>query len=205
MTQSFRFGRAILAGFLATVAMTILMYGWPLVGLPRMDVMAALGGVFPFGISPYIVGSLIHVGIGISLAVVFALFFDSWLPGPGWLRGALFSLAPWLFAITLLGPSLLIASEFFNGKPAIAANPCSVANPCAVRRANPCSVNQSKSNPCAAVASNPCAVKANPCAVANPCGGGNTSSRGPSPEVMSLMAHLLYGVVLGVAYRPTGG
>lgn len=198
MIQSFRFGRALWAGLLGTVGMTVLMYGWPLVGLPSMDIIAALGGVFPFNISPYVMGSLIHFGIGISLALAYALFFDPWLPGPGWLRGALFSLVPWLFAITLLGPSLQTASDLFRGKEAVAANPC------AVRPTNPCSINPPKSNPCAPQVSNPCGVKANPCAVANPCGGGSVSSKGPSPEAMSLIVHLLYGVVLGVAYRPSG-
>ena len=203
MIKSFKFGRALLAGLLGTISMTVLMYGWPLVGLPSMDIVAALGGVFPFEISPYVAGSLVHIGIGASLALGYALFFDTWLPGPGWLRGALFSFIPWLFAITLLSPSLQIASDLFKGKEAIAANPCSVSNPCAVRPANPCAVNPSKLNPCAASASNPCAVKANPCAVANPCGGGNATSSGPSPQAMSLLAHLFYGVVLGAAYRPS--
>ncbi len=204
MIKSLKFGRALLAGSLATVAMTLLMYGWPLVGLPRMDIVGALGGVFPFDLSPYVIGSLIHLGIGISIGLIYALFFDPWLPGPGWLRGALFSLAPWLFAITLLGPGLLMVSELFKGKEAVAANPCSVSNPCAVRPANPCSVSPVRSNPCVPKASNPCGVNANPCAVANPCGGGSPSSGGPSPQAMSLMVHLLYGVVLGVAYRPSG-
>lgn len=107
MVGSFRFVRAILAGFLGTISITVLMYGWPLVGLPGMDIIAALGGVLPFNISPYVMGSLVHVGIGISLALIYALSFDRWLPGPGWLRGALFSLIPWLFAITLPGPFVL--------------------------------------------------------------------------------------------------
>lgn len=204
MIQSLKFGKAVLAGFLGTVAMTLLMYGWPLVGLPSMDIMAALGGVFPFNLSPYIIGSVIHLGIGISLAVIYVLFFDPWFPGPGLLRGALFSFIPWLFAITLLGPSLQIASDLFKGKEAAAANPCSISNPCTVRPANPCAVNRSKLNPCALSAGNPCAAKGNPCAAANPCGGSSASSTGPSPQVMSLVVHLLYGVVLGVAYRPSG-
>lgn len=202
MMKSLKFGRALLAGSLATAAMTLLMYGWPLVGLPSMDIMAALGGVFPFNLSPYIIGSVIHFGFGISLAAIYVLFFDPWLPGPGWLRGALFSFIPWLFAITLLGPSLQIASDLFKGKEAAAANPCSISNPCTVRPANPCSVNQAKSNPCSPKTSNPCGVRANPCAVASP--GGDTSSAGLSPQAMSLMVHLLYGAVLGAAYRPSG-
>ncbi len=193
MIRTLKFGRALLAGLLGTAAMTILMYGWPLVGLPAMDIIGALGGVFPFDLSPYFLGSLVHLGMGTSLALIYALLFDPWLPGPRWFRGALFSILPWLFAITLLGPSLLLASEFLKGKEAVAANPCSVI--------------QAKSNPCAPKVSNPCGVNggvnANPCAVANPCGGGSAPSSGPSPEAMSLVVHLLYGAVLGVAYKPS--
>jgi hypothetical protein len=192
--KSFKLWKGSLGWFLGTVVMTMLMYGWPLLGLPSMDIMATLGGVFPFEISPYVVGSLVHIGIGISLALGYALFFDPWLPGPGWLRGALFSFVPWIFAITLLGPSLQMAGDLFRGQEAAAAN-ASVSNPCAVRPVNPC----------AASASNPCAVKANPCAVANPCGAVSESAGGPSPEGMSLLVHLFYGVVLGAAYRPSGG
>ena len=184
MLSSFRFGRAVLAGFLGTLAMTVLMYGWPLVGLPRMDILAALGGVFPLDLSPYLLGGVIHFGIGMSLAAAYALLFDPWLRGPGWLRGALFALLPWLFAITLLGPSLLIATEFFKGKPAATANPCSVANPCAVRAVNPCAPGAS-----------------NPCAAANPCAGAGVSSSALPPQVMSLVVHLVYGAVLGAAYK----
>lgn len=190
MIRSIQWGRAMRAGLLGTVVMTLAMYGGPLVGLPRMDVLGALGGAFPSKLSPYVTGALIHVGIGISLALIYALFFDSWLPGPDWFRGALFSLVPWLFAITLLTPSLLLVGQLFKGGEAVAANPC------AVQPVNPCSVSQPGSNPCAA--------GANPCAVANPCGAGQ-SAGGPSPQVMSLMVHLLYGAVLGVAYRPSSG
>jgi len=203
MNKSFSLKRALLAGFIGTVAMTVLMYGWPLLGLPRMDIMSALGNVLPLNISPYVMGSLIHFGIGTSMGLIYALFFESMLPGPGWLRGALFSLLPWVFAITLLGPSLQMANEFFRGKEAIAANPSTVTNPCAVRPTNPCALNRVQSNPCApAKMSNPCAVSVNPCAVANPCAGSPVSSSGPSPQVMSLIVHLLFGAVLGITYRP---
>lgn len=62
MIKNFKLGRAMLAGFIGTLVMTGMMYGLPLVGLPRMDIMTAFGGVFPFDISPYVVGSIIHVG-----------------------------------------------------------------------------------------------------------------------------------------------
>lgn len=165
MVKSFKFGRALVAGLWGTVAMTALMYGWPLLGLPGMDIMTALGSVFPFHVSPYLMGALVHVGIGVSLGLVYALLFDWWLPGPSWLGGALFSFIPWIFAIILLGPTLQIANELFKGREAVAANPCAVANPCGT--------------------------------------GPRASSNGISPEAISLMVHLVYGLVLGIAYRPS--
>jgi hypothetical protein len=140
-----------------------------------MDIMAALGSVFPFKVSPYILGFFIHFGIGILLAFVYAALFYSWLPGPAWLRGAIFSLLPWLFAITLLGPSLQLASNIFGASSPSMANPCAVPNPCAAKApGNPCAPTnacavKTPANPCAAQPANPCAAQpANPCA-ANPC------------------------------------
>jgi len=168
---------ALKAGVLGTLAMTIVMYGLPpLMGSPPMDIMAALGSVFPFKISPYIFGFLVHFGFGIGLTFIYAVFFYCWLPGPTWLKGGLFSLLPWLFAITLLGPSLQLAAKISGTGSSAAANPCAVRNPCAPKASNPCAP---AANPCAVkpvnpcTVSNPCAVKAtaNPCAVksSNPC------------------------------------
>ncbi|MGH7831174.1 MAG: DUF6789 family protein [Candidatus Binatia bacterium] len=178
---------ALKAGIAGTAIMTVIMYSLPLIGIPRMDIMAALGSIFPLKISPYILGFLIHFGIGIALALIYAAFFYSWLPSPNWLKGILFSLLPWLFAITLLGPSLQLVSRVLGAAPSISsANPCATANPCAPKAtvnpcapkvfnpcapANPCAV-KIPVNPCAPQTANPCATKpANPCApgAVNPC------------------------------------
>jgi hypothetical protein len=101
MFERLNVSKAIKAGFWGTVVMTIMMYGLPpLMGLPPMDIMAALGSVFPFKISPYVPGSLAHVGFGIVLGLIYAAFFFGWLPGPRRLKGAIFSFLPWIFAIT---------------------------------------------------------------------------------------------------------
>ena|SRR5437870_4574484 len=215
------------AGILGTVVMTIIMYGLPpLMGSPPMDIMAALGSVLPVKISPYVLGFLLHFGIGIGLAFIYAAFFLGWLPGPKWLKGALFSLLPWLFAITLLGPSLQLASQIFGTASSGGANPCAVSNPCTPKSKNPCApanpcATKAPANPCSQQATNPCAAKnpcatnvsganpcasqkANPCAgaAANPCAAGAAPKGGLPPQVLSLMAHLIYGGVLGAFYRP---
>ena len=186
-----------------------------------MDIMAALGSVFPLRISPYLLGAVAHFGFGIVLAIIYAVFFYSWLPGPTWLRGALYSLLPWLFAITLLGPSLQLAAQIFGAGSSGAANPRAASNPCAPKAKNPCapsSANPCAANPCAVKptnpcavnpcavkpSTNPCAVQKNPCAVqaANPCAAGPSAQGGIPPQVLSLIVHLIYGGIIGAFYRP---
>jgi hypothetical protein len=212
------------AGIVATLIMTLVMYGLPLVGLPAMDIMAALGAVFPLQVSPYLMGAIAHFANGIVLAVIYALFFHSWLPGPSWLRGAIYSLLPWIFAVTLLGPSLQTARQLFATEAPRAANPCAPvnpcaapvpANPCAPQPANPCASQAANPcapvNPCAPRLANPCAPPANPCAAqpanpcgpapANPCAPQAAAAGGIPPQVLSLIVHLIYGAVVGALYR----
>lgn len=194
---------AILAGVGGTLAMTVLMYMAPLMGLPPMDLLWALGSLMPFGVSPYVIGGLIHLGVGVTLALLYAWAFERLLPGPGWARGALFSFLPWLFAITLMGPAMAWLQGTLS-PPAhaqTAVNPCGAsrpANPCAVSPApqavNPCAVQPRPVNPCGVIAPKP----------VNPCGPVTSGADAPSPwlvKMMSLMAHLLYGVVMAGLYR----
>lgn len=186
--KSANLGSAIVAGALGTLAMTVLMYAAPLMGLPPMDLLGALGSVFPTGVSPYVVGGVMHLGIGVTMALLYALIFERVLPGPRWARGVLFSLLPWLFAITLMGPAMAWLSGTIGQAEARAI-------------ANPCAAQPSVRNPCAAV--NPCAVvprPVNPCAVsATP-----AAAEPASPwllRTMSLMAHAVFGAVVGMVYR----
>ncbi|MBI3636570.1 MAG: hypothetical protein HY216_10245, partial [Candidatus Rokubacteria bacterium] len=87
-------GSAVLAGALGTAAMTMLMYAAPLMGLPPMDLLGALGSVIPLPTSPYVAGGLVHLAFGITLAVLYATVFERVLPGPRLVRGAVFSLLP---------------------------------------------------------------------------------------------------------------
>ncbi len=195
---------AIWTGFIATLIMTVVMYALPLVGMPAMDVMATLGAVFPYNLSPYILGASAHFAIGIILAVIYAAFFYFLLPGPRLIRGMLFSFLPWLFAITLMAPTLKVATEILRGSPASGRpNPCAPVNPCAPAAAQP------TANPCGAPVQ-PCAPTSQPrtptsqppAPVVQPCVPTGPTPGGIPPQVLSLIVHLIYGVVLGVRYRP---
>ncbi len=223
MLKKLNVGRAIMAGIAATGAMTLLMYAAPLMGLPSMDIMYALGSLFPWQISPYIPGAILHVGIGSALALLYALIFARVIPGPRWMRGALYSVLPWLLAVYAMGPMMALAQSWTT--PAVAGqvmNPCAVVNPCGAgtRPTNPCAVRPAALNPCSPVrpqVANPCAPQTsqamNPCApqkaqTMNPCGAVTTPGQAsPSlvvTRLMSLMAHLVFGVTLGLLYRPNG-
>lgn len=201
--RSLNLGSVVLAGLVGTAAMTILMYAAPLMGLPAMDIMAALGSLVP-GAPTYAVGALMHFGIGVTLALLYAALFASRLPGPGWLRGALFSLLPWLFAITLMAPTMAVIQSALQPE----AQAGVVANPCAARPANPCAAppagRPAPANP-SAVPANPCGPAAlNPCGVAAAPAKAGTDSTGPGPwtvRLMSLVSHLVFGAVVGSLYR----
>ncbi len=177
--KRFSIGSAVTAGVLGTLAMTALMYMAPLMGLPKMDLIGALGQALPIGLPTYLTGGIVHLGMGAGLAIVYALAFATWLPGPRPLKGALYSILPWIFAIVALAPAMALLHSLL---PAAAAAPA--MNPCgAVAAANPCAA-VAAANPCAAVAAG--------------------TGAGPSATLlatMSLMAHLVYGVVIGAVYR----
>ncbi len=49
-----------------------------------------------------------HVVLGLVWAVVYARFVESRLTGPGWRRGMLFALVPWIFSLLILLPAAVV-------------------------------------------------------------------------------------------------
>lgn len=99
-----------------------------------------------------------------------------------------------------------VRREFTAPGPAKTLSP---QNPCAVAPqgnavTNPCQPARPLTNPCAA--SNPCGPTSssgaaqNPCAPVNPCAAPAGEQRGMGP-LLSLVAHLVYGGVVGLVYR----
>jgi hypothetical protein len=165
--------RALLAGLVATVIITISM------GLFGMNIMKSLGSMMLGPASSvstqYVVGGLIHLMVGVGYGLVYAAVLAPVRRWPAILKGVVFGLA--ITAIALAAMPVMGAMMSRGG----AANPC---NPCggqaSASQANPCNPCAAKSasapqtNPC-----NPCAAKnanqtsapqtnpCNPCAVKN--------------------------------------
>lgn len=102
--------KSIIAGMLATAAMTLFATGAPLMGMPEMNVPKMLAGTMG---TPTIIGWAAHFMIGIILALGFAVIFYSKLPGSGVVKGLIFSLIPWLMAQLIVMPMM----AFLNSMP----------------------------------------------------------------------------------------
>src|SRR3970040_474890 len=97
-------GRAILGGLVGTVAITFLMYvGGPMMGLPRMDVAAMLGGM----LGGWGMGMAMHILNGtVIFPLIFAyVLYAKWRGSPH-LKGILWGLILWVLAQIVVMPMM---------------------------------------------------------------------------------------------------
>ena len=110
------FGRAVVAGILGTVVMTVVgLYAAPMMGMPPMNPAEMLAGAMGGNM---ILGWGGHFMIGIMFAVVYAAVAASAIPGPPPVRGAIFGLAPWLLVQVAVMP--MMGMSFFSGSVSMA-------------------------------------------------------------------------------------
>lgn len=107
--------RGAAAGLLGTLVMTAVgLWVAPMMGMPPMnpaDMLAAqMGGSM-------VIGWAAHLMIGTILALIYVLVAPA-LPGPGFLRGALYGLAPFLLAQLAVMP--MMGMPIFSGSAAMA-------------------------------------------------------------------------------------
>ncbi len=106
----FSLGRAVLAGIVGTIAMTAVMLMAPMMGMPRMNIGKMLGSQMGGNIA---LGWAAHFMIGVALALIYARLVVQRLGGPAPVRGALFSLFPWLAAQLVMMP--MMGMGLFSG------------------------------------------------------------------------------------------
>ncbi|MCJ7629293.1 MAG: DUF1440 domain-containing protein [Longimicrobiales bacterium] len=108
-------GRTVIAGVIGTAVMTVVgLYMAPMMGLPPMNPAVMLAGATGGNLA---LGWMAHFMIGVTLAAGYALV-GSALPGPGFIRGALFGIAPFLMAQILVMP--MMGMPVFSGSAALA-------------------------------------------------------------------------------------
>lgn len=94
--------KAVLAGVIGTIVMTLMTMMATAIGLP-MDIPAMLSGFMHVSIT---IGWLAHFMIGIALALIYVYAFMSWLPGSPVVKGALYGVFPFLVAQIMLMPMM---------------------------------------------------------------------------------------------------
>ena len=81
----------IIAGLAGTVAMTILMYLAPLMGMPKLDIIAMLGTMFTSNKTvSTIIGVMAHLMMGVVFAFIYVLLWSFGIGSPTWLWGLIF-------------------------------------------------------------------------------------------------------------------
>jgi uncharacterized membrane protein YagU involved in acid resistance len=90
------------------------LYMAPMMGLPPMNPAVMLAGAMGGNLA---LGWMAHFMIGVTLAAGYALV-GSALPGPGFIRGALYGIAPFLMAQILVMP--MMGMPVFSGSAALA-------------------------------------------------------------------------------------
>jgi len=96
----------IIAGLAGTVAMTILMYLAPLMGMPKVDIIAMLGTMFTNSKTiSTIIGVMAHLMMGVVFAFIYALLWSFGIGSPTWLWGLIFG-AVHGFMVNLIMPML---------------------------------------------------------------------------------------------------
>jgi len=95
-------GRVILGGFAGTLAITFLMYlGGPMMGLPKMDIAAMLGGM----LGGWAIGMMMHFVNGtIIFPLIYAYLLFGKLPGTPVLKGLIWGVALWVLAQLVVMP-----------------------------------------------------------------------------------------------------
>jgi hypothetical protein len=102
--------RAVAAGLIGTAAMTMLMLVGPLMGFPPMPIGKMLGGFLGIGDAA---GWAMHVLIGVTLALGYALIFTGRLPSPTVLSGMIYGFLVFLVAQIVVTP--LMGGGVFSG------------------------------------------------------------------------------------------
>ena len=102
--------RGLLAGAVGTAAMTVLMLGAPLMGMPKMLIGEMLGNFLHIGSAA---GWAMHVAIGLGLAVIYAAWFTARLPGGPAFSGAAYGFGVFLLAQVVVTP--MMGGGVFSG------------------------------------------------------------------------------------------
>ncbi len=94
---------AIIAGSTGRMAMLLLIYGGPIVGLPRIDVVSTLGSLAaPNKQDAVTLGGAIHFTVGVFFAIIYAALWSVGIGSATWWWGIIFGAIHGMMVLVLL-------------------------------------------------------------------------------------------------------
>ena len=110
-------GDSVWIGLAATAVMTVFLYGLPKIGLPRTAITLVLGSILrhPRHRAPYY-GALMHLGMGIVFAFLYAFAFIVLDVNPNWWKGILAGIAHWALVMIAMDPFGEIHRDIKSGR-----------------------------------------------------------------------------------------
>ncbi len=107
---------AVIAGSTGRMAMILLIYGGPLIGLPRIDVVSMLGSlVAPNKQDAVTLGGAIHFTMGILFALAYATLWGVGIGYAVWWWGLIFGAIHGIVVILLLFLGVRVSRVFSEG------------------------------------------------------------------------------------------
>lgn len=107
----------VVAGLVATAAITMLMYAGPMMGIPRMDIAQTLGSmVLPRGGAAFAAGMMIHFIMGIVFVAVYAAVWSGLGASVTWWSGLIFGLVHAMVAAVGMSMAMKMHKEVKAGR-----------------------------------------------------------------------------------------
>ena len=101
---------AIIAGSTGRMAMLLLIYAGPLIGLPRIDVVSLLGSLAaPNKQDAVTLGGAIHFSMGVLFALLYAALWSVGIGSATWVWGLLFGA---IHGVLVLGQLFILMRRF---------------------------------------------------------------------------------------------
>ncbi len=105
---------AIIAGLVATLVMSMLLYLAPRMGMPEMDIVGMLSTMFNKKGIPAL-GWIMHLMMGILFVLVYAFLWSKGIGSASWLYGLIFGAVHWLIVGVILGMIPMVHAGIRSG------------------------------------------------------------------------------------------
>jgi hypothetical protein len=107
----------VVAGLVATAALSMLMYGGPMMGMPRMNIAQTIGSMaLPLGGAASTFGMMMHLMMGIAFTIAYAGVWSGLDINVTWWSGLLFGLVHAAVAVMGMGMMMKMHKEVKAGR-----------------------------------------------------------------------------------------